>query len=244
ALYVGDLDENVTEKLLFDVFSKHAAVTSVKICFDSNNKKSLGYGYVNFINSDEASIAKEKLNYTHLLNKEIRIMESMRHSFQNMKGSNVYFKNLPEVLSTREFYEIFKPFGEILSCKVEHSKSYGFINFQDFNVAQSVVDNFNGSTIKGSKLFVGLHTPKEVREKEKKDTINQIPTIYVRNLPIDINDDQLKSLFGKFGAITSTFVKPVFKLKASWAFVTFKSHKSVLAAINFLNDTEYEGKRI
>eukprot|EP00759_Apiculatamorpha_spiralis_P032031 PhF_6_TR33660/c1_g1_i3/m.49256 len=65
-LYVGDLSSDVSEPTLFDFFSKYGQVASVRVCRDMNSQSSLGYGYVNFVNHDDAARALETLNYTPL----------------------------------------------------------------------------------------------------------------------------------------------------------------------------------
>lgn len=47
-LYVGNLDSNVTEELLFSYFSKYGLIYSLKIPKDRQTKISRGFGFVNF----------------------------------------------------------------------------------------------------------------------------------------------------------------------------------------------------
>jgi len=53
SLYVGDLDGNVNEEQLYDLFSQVAQIVSIRVCRDQSKRSSLGYAYVNFSNAQD-----------------------------------------------------------------------------------------------------------------------------------------------------------------------------------------------
>ena len=142
-MFIGGLGPEITEQNLKDVFGEFPSLHSVKICADSSTHISLGYGYLNFTNKQEVEKCVEKYNYTVVFGNEIKIMPSVRNSvYRKNIGTNVFFSNLPlenPALTTRVFYDTFKVYGKILSCKLDNRKNIGFVYFEDDKAATSVI---------------------------------------------------------------------------------------------------------
>lgn len=58
SLYVGDLEGNVNEAQLYDLFSQVAQIVSIRVCRDQTKRSSLGYAYVNFANAQDGSCSQ------------------------------------------------------------------------------------------------------------------------------------------------------------------------------------------
>ncbi|SCV04950.1 LANO_0G15016g1_1 [Lachancea nothofagi CBS 11611] len=167
-LFIGDLNQCVTEKMLKTVFCKFPSLQSVKICVDAATNRSLGYGYLNFSSEDDAQKVIEEFSYVNLFDKEVRIMPSMRNAFFRKNiGTNVFFANLPlenPNLTTRAFYETFNHYGRVLSCKLDKRKNIGFVYFESDAVAKKVIDEFNNTDFYGNNISCGLHFDKDIRK--------------------------------------------------------------------------------
>lgn len=57
SLYVGDLHPYTTDTELYEAFNnENRTVASVRVCRDTTTGRSLCYGYVNFVNTDDGTV--------------------------------------------------------------------------------------------------------------------------------------------------------------------------------------------
>jgi len=154
SLYVGDLEPNVTQSQIFDLFERTGCVLSVCICEDVNTNHSLGYAYVNYSSIESASRALDELNFTPLNGKPIRIMYSNFDSSIRESGlANIFIKNLDKAIHSKALYETFYVFETILSCKIATddasglSKGYGFVQSEQDEAARNAIEKMNSKRI-------------------------------------------------------------------------------------------------
>lgn len=87
-------------------------------------------------------------------------MWSQRNSELRKSGEgNIFVKNLSQNLSNRDLYELFSPYGSILSCKIVtdmngRSLGHGFAHFDDAVCAQDAMEKMNGALVDGRNLYV------------------------------------------------------------------------------------------
>jgi polyadenylate-binding protein len=255
ALFVGDLHPSVTEHILWAAFADAGLIRNVRVCQDNNTKRSLGYGYVNFVNAADAERALDTKANMRIMDRPCRVMWAQRDPALRRSGvGNLFVKNLASTVDQRKLHNAFSLYGNILSCKLMMddkgaSKGFGFVHFESPESAAKATVGLNETELDGQRIYVGPHVP-------KKSRISQADTkwtnVFVKNMPGDFDEVKLKELFSKFGAITSAFItKHEFSAKTagstatptagdvamrSFGFVNFASHEEAVKAVEEMND--------
>lgn len=249
SLYVGDLHADITESQLYEVFKQLGAIASIRVCRDTVTRRSLGYAYVNFHNVQDAERALDLLNYKELKGRAMRIMWSQRDpQLRKSNLGNLFVKNLPKEVDNKVLYDNFSPFGNILSCKISTddkgvSKGHGFVHFEAPEAAQAAVQALDGKDIMGKEWSICPFQSKKERNGDVSE--DQWTNIYVKPLDKSYDEDKLRQLFGKYGAITSAVImRDENGESKGFGFLNFEEHEAASKAVDDLNDKDLDGVRL
>lgn len=251
SLYVGELDPAVTEAMLFELFSSIGQVASIRVCRDAVSRRSLGYAYVNYNNTADGERALEELNYTIIKGRPCRIMWSQRDPLLRKTGQgNVFIKNLDTAIDNKALHDTFAAFGNILSCKVAqdelgNSKGYGFVHYETGEAATGAIKHVNGMLLNEKKVFVGHHIPRKDRDSKFDEMKANFTNIYVKNIQPDVTDDELRTLFEKYGDVTSAVITRDEAGKSrGFGFINYVKHEDAAKAVEELHDKDFKGQAI
>lgn len=252
SLYVGELHPEVNEAMLYELFNQVGPVASVRVCRDAITRRSLGYAYVNFHNQADGERALDALNYHPLKGVPIRIMWSQRDPSLRRSGSgNVFIKNLEKSIDNKALHDTFSAFGNILSCKVvcdEHgnSRGFGFVHFETQEAADQAIEKVNGMLLNDVQVYVGQYIPRRERASKVDEAKARFTNVYVKNLDESVSDEELREAFSKFGEVTSVLVQKdaVTGQSRGFGFVNFATHRAAADAVDSLNETELNGKKL
>jgi len=133
-VFVKNLPESTTEEDLSKVFGEFGQITSTVVMREEDGKSKC-FGFVNFMNPDDAARAIQEINGKKVGDKEWyvgkaqkksererelkgRFEQGMKELADKYQGVNLYLKNLDDSIGDDKLREIFSAFGTITSCKV------------------------------------------------------------------------------------------------------------------------------
>ncbi|XP_006893183.1 PREDICTED: LOW QUALITY PROTEIN: polyadenylate-binding protein 4-like [Elephantulus edwardii] len=250
SLYVGDLQEDVTEDLLFKKFNTVGPVLSIRICRDLATHCSLGYAYVNFLHLADAQKALDTMNFDLINGKAIRLMWSQRDNYLRKSGiGNIFIKNLDKSIDNKTLYEHFSTFGKILSSKVmsddQGSKGYAFVHFENQHAADRAIEEMNGALFRNCRMLVSRFKTRQDREAELRNKPTEFTNVYIKNFGIDMDDKRLQEVFSKYGTTLSVKVMTDSSGKSKgFGFVSFVSHEAAKKAVEEMNGKDMNGQLI
>uniref|UniRef100_A0A8D3DAW1 Polyadenylate-binding protein n=1 Tax=Scophthalmus maximus TaxID=52904 RepID=A0A8D3DAW1_SCOMX len=250
SLYAGDLDQDVTEAMLYEKFSPLGAILSIRVCRDLVTRRSLGYAYINFQQPADAERALDTMNFDVIKGRPVRIMWSQRDPSLRKSGvGNIFIKNLDKSIDNKALYDTFSAFGNILSCKVvcdeNGSKGYGFVHFETQEAAERAIEKMNGMLLNDRKVFVGRFKSRKEREAELGARAKEFTNVYIKNFGDDMDDEKLREVFSQYGNSMSIRVMTDDTGKSrGFGFVSFERHEDAQKAVDEMNGKEFNGKLI
>jgi polyadenylate-binding protein len=134
-VYVKNISAEASDEEFRELFEKFGQVTSASIARDNDTGKSRGFGFVNYANHEDASVAVDALNdtdykgqnlYVGRAQKKTEREEELRKQYEaaraekasKYQGVNLYVKNLDDDIDDDKLRDLFTPYGTITSAKV------------------------------------------------------------------------------------------------------------------------------
>ena len=152
-LIVNYLPQTLTDEEFQSMFLNVGQLRSCKIIRDRATGYSYGFGFVDYTTPNEAQKAIDTLNGMQIQNKTIKVALA-RHG-ENIKGANLYVRNLPREMTQEGLKEMFVEFGKIIQCRVLTdqytglSKRVGFVLFDNRDEAQKAINTLDGQLAPG-----------------------------------------------------------------------------------------------
>lgn len=159
-VYVGDLDPNVNEELLFSAFSRIGRIHSLKVMRHIVTGVSRGFAFINFFNPAEAVKAKQKMDGEKFFGRKIKVY--LKAEYDSLEpNANIVFQNLPEKVTEEEVLGLLEPVGKPFSVKLTPSdktptEAKAFVQFATMDAAIKAIERLNGTKWGDRELLVEL----------------------------------------------------------------------------------------
>ena len=168
-VYVGSLDPQVNEELLWELFVQAGPVISVFMPRDKISGDHSGFGFVEFRTEMDAEYAVKVLDFIKLFNKPIKVNKSSTEKKTNDIGANIFVGNLDINIDEKKLVDTFSAFGPIVSARIMRdpasgtSKGFGFVSFDSFECADEAIRTMHGQFFSNKIINVEYAYKKETK---------------------------------------------------------------------------------
>ena len=220
-LYVKGIPKNKSSREIFEYFFKYGDMFSIKINDDEKGNNN-GTAFVTYYNQEDAKKAIEGTNGKKIWDSDMEVQYQKNNDkahYNNNENLKINISNLPDNFQEQDIIKLCEEFGKIHICNVKQGDKgkYAIVKFTTEQEAKKAIEQLNNKEIGDKKL----HT-KEVKDNHYYNNYNnkhnfqpyfykpikfeetfENNNLYVKNIPITANEEDLKKTFGKFGKITS-----------------------------------------
>ncbi|KAK4269795.1 hypothetical protein QN277_022904 [Acacia crassicarpa] len=168
--YVGNLDPQVPEELLWELFVQAGPVVNVYVPRDRVTNQHQGYGFVEFRSEEDADYAIKVLNMIKLYGKPIRVNKATQDKKSLDVGANLFIGNLDPDLDEKLLHDTFSAFGVIVTNpkimrdpETGNSRGFGFISYDSFEASDSAIEAMNGQYLCNRQITVSYAYKKDTK---------------------------------------------------------------------------------
>lgn len=225
-VFVGNLPRNITKEDLISLCEQHGEIFDVIIKREASK---LEFAFVTFTTKESAKKAIETLNGFEFKDKKLRVSESQ-------PKNRLFLGNIPSNLKEEELAKIVSEQGpgfqhlELIKDPKDSTRNRGFAFVEYYNkgCAEKAMKNMTHSKFKLDDKVITVKWATSQRSSSE-----EVKSIYVRNLPENVTEEQLRELFGRHGEVTKVVLleqKPG-QPKRDFGFVHYADHLSAIKAI-------------
>ncbi|KAK6155027.1 hypothetical protein DH2020_009275 [Rehmannia glutinosa] len=230
------------EKWAFQVFSACGEIVEIRLIKDKNGSLK-GFCFVRFATKESAARAVREKSGTVLDGKKIGVLPSSEQD-------TLYFGNLNKAWSADEFERIvLQVFPDIESIDLpmlkdtppgqkQRNRGFAFVKFSSHAAASRAQRVGSQPEFRLGNLHPAVQWAEEEHGIDAKE-LAKIKIAFVRNLPIDAEENYLKQLFEPFGKVEKVVVSK--KGSSPVGFVHFAERLDLERAIKELNEKTVQG---
>ena len=200
-IYVGNIDQKVTDEILWELFTQCGPLVNVYLPKDQITNQHPGYAFIEFKNEVDAEYSIKIMHMVKLFNRPIKVNRATQDKKVQEIGANIFVGNLADDVDEKILKNVFSNFGVVLSTKIMRdpdtgmSKHYGFVSYDNFESSDKAIQKLKGQYISGKPIEVEYAFKKDTKG-EKHGSIAE--RILAANRPISVltNDNKEDDAIG------------------------------------------------
>ncbi|XP_050209337.1 heterogeneous nuclear ribonucleoprotein Q-like [Mercurialis annua] len=241
-VYIGGIPPDASEDDLKGFCESIGEVTEVRIMKGKDSNENKRFAFVTFRNVDLASKAIDDLNNAEFKGRKIKCSTAQAKY-------RLFLANIPKSWEDEDLRKVVAKVGPgitalqlVKDMKTNNNKGFAFIDYYNTACAEYARQRMGNSDFK-----LGDNTP-AVSWAEPKNadssSASQVKAIYVKNLPKNVTQDQLKKLFEHHGKILKIVLPPAKpgQERNRIGFVHFAERSSAMKALRNTEKYELDGQ--
>uniref|UniRef100_A0AAY5ER51 RRM domain-containing protein n=1 Tax=Electrophorus electricus TaxID=8005 RepID=A0AAY5ER51_ELEEL len=146
---------------------------------------------------------------------------------EQLSKTNLYIRGLPPGTTDQDLIKLCQPYGKIISTKAildkntNQCKGYGFVDFDSPAAAQKAVSSLKATGVQA-----------QMAKQQEQDPTN----LYISNLPVSMDEQELENMLKPFGHVISTrILRDASGASRGVGFARMESTETCEAVIQHLN---------
>ncbi|KAJ7947999.1 Heterogeneous nuclear ribonucleoprotein like [Quillaja saponaria] len=242
-VYIGGIPHDALKEDLSSFCESIGEVTEVRVMKGKDSGEKKGFAFVTFRTVDLASKAIDELNNSEFKGRKIKCSTSQAKH-------RLFIGNVPRSWGEEDLRKVVTEIGPGVTAvelvkdmkNTNNNRGFAFIDYYNHACA-----DYSRHKMMSPKFKLGDNAPTVSWADPKNadsSAASQVKAIYVKNLPKNITQDQLKKLFEHHGKITKVVLPPAKsgQEKNRIGFVHFAERSNAMKALKNTEKYELDGQ--
>uniref|UniRef100_A0A2N9IT18 RRM domain-containing protein n=1 Tax=Fagus sylvatica TaxID=28930 RepID=A0A2N9IT18_FAGSY len=242
-VYIGGIPHDALEEDLELFCGSIGEVTEVRIMKGRDSGENKGFAFVTFRSAELASKAIDELNNTEFKGKKIKCSTSQAKH-------RLFIGNVPRSWGEQDLKKVVMEVGPGVTAvelvkdakNTNNNRGFAFVDYHNHACAE-----YSRKKMMNPNFKLGDNAPTVSWADPKNadsSAASQVKAVYVKNLPKNVTQDQLKKLFEHHGKITKVVLPPAKsgQEKSRIGFVHFTERSSAMKALKNTEKYELDGQ--
>ncbi|KAJ2058399.1 Spliceosome-associated protein 49 [Coemansia sp. S146] len=170
SVYIGNLDDRVTDELIWELMVQAGPVVNVHLPKDRVTQSTQGYGFCEFQSAEDADYAVKVMNMVKLYGKPMRVNKSANDRRLMDVGAKLFIGNLDPDVDEKLLFDTFAAFGPVVQnpkiardASSGNSKGFAFVAYATFEAADAAIEAMNGQYLANKPVSVNYAFKKDAK---------------------------------------------------------------------------------